>query len=121
MLNQTILVGRVAKDPEIKEVGNKKVANIVLAVSRSYKNANGEYDTDFINCSLWNKTAEAFNDYCKKGDVVGIKGSIQTRSIENEKGKHTELEIVADRVTFLNGSKSKDDLDETNDLDQKEM
>ena len=59
MLNQTVIVGRLVKNPELNQTENgKKVTNITLAVPRSYKNINGEYDTDFISCVLWEGIAE---------------------------------------------------------------
>ena len=54
MLNQIVIVGRLVRDPELRETdGGKKVTNITLAVPRSYKNVNGEYETDYIDCVLW--------------------------------------------------------------------
>ena len=80
MLNQSILVGRIVKDPEVKETENgNKVTNITLAVQRPYKNINGEYDTDFISCVLWKGVAETTAEYCKKGDLIGINGIRYTR------------------------------------------
>lgn len=74
MLNQTVLVGRIVKDPELRETDNgRKVTNITLAVPRNYKNVNGEYDTDFISCVLWKGIAENTVTYVKRGDLVGIK------------------------------------------------
>lgn len=71
MMNQVIVVGRIVSDPEIKETENcRNVSVITLAVSRSYKNMNGEYDTDFVPCILWNVIAEKTAEYCKKGDLV---------------------------------------------------
>ena len=59
MLNQTVIVGRIVRDPELRETeSGNKVTNITLAVPRSYKNADGEYDTDFIPCVLWRGVAE---------------------------------------------------------------
>ncbi len=59
MLNQTVIVGRLVKDPELRETeAGHKVTNITVAVPRSYKNVNGEYDTDFISCVLWKGIAE---------------------------------------------------------------
>lgn len=67
MLNQTVIVGRLIKDPELNETENgNKVTNITLAVPRSFKNVNGEYDTDFISCVLWKGIAENTVEYCKK-------------------------------------------------------
>ncbi|HHW68949.1 MAG TPA: single-stranded DNA-binding protein [Tenericutes bacterium] len=109
MLNQTVIVGRIVKDPELRETDNgSKVTNITLAVPRSFKNSDGEYDTDFISCVLWKGIAESTTEYCKKGDLVGIKGRIQTRNIEleDESRRHI-VEVVAEKVTFLS-SKNKE-------------
>ena len=85
MLNQTILVGRITQDPKITELEDgKKVCNITVAVPRSYKNANGEYDTDFIRCTMWSNIALNTCEYCKQGDLIGVKGRIQTRVIEKD-------------------------------------
>ena len=86
MLNQTVIVGRLVKDPELRETENgNKVTNITLAVPRSYKNINGEYDTDFISCVLWKGIAENTVEYVKA--LLGIKGRIQTRNYEVEDEK----------------------------------
>ena len=108
MLNQIVLVGRLTKDPELKvtEQGTK-MSTITLAVPRNYKNAEGEYDTDFLDCVLWTGVAENTSEYCKSGDMLGIKGRVQTRLIENDDGSRTKrTEIIAEKVTFLS-SKSK--------------
>ncbi|MGI6325134.1 MAG: single-stranded DNA-binding protein [Bacilli bacterium] len=108
MLNQMIIVGRLVRNPELRETeSGKKVTNITLAVPRSYKNAQGEYETDFIDCVLWTGIAESTVEYCKKGDILGVKGRIQTRSIEtgDEKRKYI-TEVVAEKVTFLSSKKA---------------
>lgn len=103
MLNQAVLVGRIVKDPEIKDVDNdKKVCQITVAVNRPFKNAEGVYETDFIPCTLWNGIAENSAEYLKKGDMVGIKGRI---SIEKDKNDINRISIVAERVTFLSQAK----------------
>lgn len=102
MLNQIVIVGRLVKDPELKETEKgKKVTNITLAVPRSYKNVNGEYDTDFIDCVLWTGVAENTAEYCKKGDLLGVKGRVQSRTYEKEEQKKYITEVVAEKVTFL--------------------
>ena len=108
MLNQSILVGRIVKDPEVRETeSGNKVTNITLAVQRPYKNINGEYDTDFISCVLWKGVAETTAEYCKKGDLVGIKGRIQTRDVELEDETHKKyVEVIAEKVTFLSSKKA---------------
>lgn len=110
MLNQTVLVGRIVKDPELRETDNgNKVTNITLAVPRSFKNVNGEYDTDFIPCILWKGIAESTVEYVKKGDLIGVKGHIQTRNIElDENTKRQNVEIIAEKVTFLSSNRTKE-------------
>ena len=109
MLNQTVIVGRLVKDPELKETdAGCKVTNIILAVPRSFKNSSGEYETDFVACTLWRGIAENTVEYCKKGDLLGVKGRVQSRSYEDEEEKrHFLMEIVAEKVTFLS-SKNKE-------------
>jgi len=98
MLNQVVMVGRLVKDIEIKEIEDgKTITNITLAIPRCYKNADGEYDTDFVTCKLWNNLAEQANNYCKKGDIVGVKGRLQT---EDDK-----LIVIAEKITFLSTKK----------------
>lgn len=107
MLNQTVLVGRLVRDPELYETeSGNKVTNITLAVPRSYKNSNGEYDTDFINCVLWKGIAESASEYCHKGDLLGVKGRIQTRVIElDDETRKNITEVVAEKVTYLSSKK----------------
>ena len=113
MLNQTVLVGRITKDPEVKELeSGKSVTNLTLAIPRSYKNENGEYDTDFVDCTLWNSIAQNVCEYCHIGDIVGVKGRIQTENYEVDGDKRKHTTIVAEKVTFLSSSKSKDNEDE---------
>ena len=108
MLNQTVIVGRLVNDPELRETENgRKVTNVTVAVPRSFKNVNGEYDTDFISCVLWKGVAENTVEYCKKGDLVGVRGRLQNREYEAEDGKRKVVELVAEKVTFLS-SKNKD-------------
>ena len=89
MLNQLVVVGRLVSDPEII-VGenNKKRTYITVAVPRSYKNIDGNYETDFIRCTLWNGIAESACEYTHKGDLIGIKGRIQNNNyIDSENNK----------------------------------
>ena len=99
MLNQVVLVGRIVSDLEINETENeRKVADITLAIPRSYKNVNGEYDTDFVTCKLWNAIAQNTAEYCKKGDLVGIKGRLQSN-------EDNSIVVIAEKVTFLSSKK----------------
>ena len=105
MFNQIMLVGRLTKDPELRYTSDGvPVANITLAVSRHFKNAAGKSETDFVNCTLWRKTAENTADYCSKGSIVGLNGRIQTRHYVNSEGKRIFLtEVVARSAHFLGG------------------
>lgn len=108
MLNQIVVVGRLVKDPEIIETDDgKNVSNITVATQRSYKNAEGVYETDFIDCALWNGIAQSTKDYCKKGDILGIKGRLQTDIYEKDGEQKKVQRVIAEKVTFLS-SKSKD-------------
>src|SRR5574344_1378169 len=99
MLNQLVIAGRLVSDPEIVETeNNKKRTFITIADPRSYKNMEGVYDTDFIRCTLWNGIAESTCEYCKKGDVVGIKGRIQTSSYEKDDEKKYVMDVIAEKV-----------------------
>ncbi len=106
-MNQIVLVGRLTKDPEVIETeNNKKVSSIVLAVQRPFKNTNGLYETDFIRCALWNGIASNTAEYCHCGDVVGIKGRLQTNSYQDQDGNTKySIEVIAERVTFLSSKK----------------
>ena len=108
MLNQVVLVGRIVKNPELRVTENgKKVTTVTLAVPRSYKNSTGEYDTDFLDCTLWTNVAENTVEYFQSGDMVGVKGRLQTRVFEDEEGnKNKKTEIVAEKVTFLSSKKA---------------
>ena len=103
MLNQVVLVGRLVENPTVKEFEDgRKEAFITLAVQRTFKNAEGVYETDFIKCILWNMVATSTSEYCHKGDLVGIKGRIQVNCSEDKKGNKTySTEVIADKVTFL--------------------
>lgn len=99
MLNQIVLIGRLVQDPEIKELENgNKTSYITLVVPRSFKNTDGIYENDFITCRIWNNIADNVKKHCEKGDLVGIKGRVTKLSGE-------DLEIVAEKVTFLSKRK----------------
>lgn len=110
MLNQIILVGRLVKTPEVIETeSGKKMSYITLAIPRTFKNAYGEYDTDFIDCVLWEVVAESTSEYCKQGDIVGVKGRVQSRMIEDEDGNnYKKMEVIAEKITFLSSKKEED-------------
>lgn len=109
MVNNVVLVGRLTDNPTVSSIENgKQVTTINVAVTRNFKNSDGVYETDFIRCVLWNGIASNTSEYCKSGDVIGIKGRLQTSSYEDEnQKKHYITEVVAERVTFLSSNKAK--------------
>ncbi len=121
-MNNTSIAGRLVQDPEVKGFeGGKKVTNVTLAIPRSYKNSEGVYETDFIDCEVWGGQAETLSEYCKKGDLIGIKGTIKVDSYEAEDGtKRKATKVVAnsrDGVRFLSTAKevSSDKIKEDSD------
>lgn len=109
MLNQIVLVGRLTRDIRInKTESGKKVATLSLAIPRSFKNMDGIYDTDYVDCILFDNTATNTSEYCHKGDIVGIKGRVQSRVYEEGETKRYALEVVAEKVTFLTSKKLDD-------------
>ena len=109
-MNNVVLVGRLVEDPKVidTETG-KQMTSITIAVTRNYKNLEGIYETDFIRCVLWNGIASNTSEYCHMGDVIGIKGRLQTGSYENEdKQKVYFTEVVAEKVSFLSSAKPKE-------------
>lgn len=107
MINQVILVGRMTRNLELRYTSNEKaVGNFTLAINRRFKNTNGEYETDFIDCVIFGKQAETMAQYTKKGDLIGLEGSIQKRTYEDkEKNKHYITEIMVEKITFLQTNK----------------
>lgn len=115
MLNQIVLVGRLTRDVQMnKAETGKKVASITLAVPRSFKNMDGLYDTDFIDCILWDNVAMNTSEYCHKGDILGIKGRLQSRVVEKENKKKYILEVIAEKVTFLTSKNEKNEKETSN-------
>ncbi|AZF90883.1 single-stranded DNA-binding protein [Streptococcus phage CHPC927] len=110
MMNSVCLVGRTTKDPELKyTTSNIAVATFSLAVNRNFKDANGERETDFINCVIWRQQAENLANWAKKGALIGITGRIQTRSYENQQGQRVYVtEVVAENFQMLESRAARD-------------
>ncbi|UEH02049.1 single-stranded DNA-binding protein [Staphylococcus gallinarum] len=103
MINRVVLVGRLTKDPEFRTTPSGiSIANFTLAVNRTFTNAQGEREADFINVVVFKNQAENVNNYLSKGNLAGVDGRIQSRSYENNEGKRVFVtEVVADSVQFL--------------------
>lgn len=101
-MNNVSLIGRLTKDPELRNTADgTAVCSFSLAVRRGFKNANGEYDADFINCSAWRNTAEFVSKYFKKGQQVGICGQIRTRKWDDNGTTRYSTDVVAEKVDFV--------------------
>lgn len=103
MINRTVLVGRLTKDPELRYTSsNIAFARFTLAVNRTFAGPSGEREADFIQCIVWRKQAENITRFVKKGSLVGVEGRIQTGSYDDKDGirKYT-TDIVCDSVQFL--------------------
>lgn len=109
MLNSVTLVGRLTKDPELRYTpSNQAVATFSLAVNRRFKNQNGDREADFINCVIWRQQAENLANWAKKGALIGITGSIQTRNYENQQGQRVYVtEVVAEQFQLLESQKER--------------
>lgn len=109
MLNCAVIMGRLVADPELRTTtGGISVTSFCVAVDRNYVKPGEERQADFINVVAWRQTADFVTRYFRKGSMIAVQGSIQTRSYEDKNGtKRTAVEIVADNVSFC-GSKSSD-------------
>lgn len=106
-MNKVILVGNLTKDPELTTTQSGiNVARFTIAVQRKFKNANDEYESDFISCVAWRSSAEFIYKYFKKGNKIGIVGNIQTRSYDAEDGtKRYVTEVVVEECEFVQSKK----------------
>lgn len=103
MINNVVLTGRLTKDIDLKYTqSGTAVGSFSVAVERKFKNAQGERETDFINCVIWRKSAENFAKFAGKGSLVGLEGNIQTRNYENNQGQRVYVtEILVENFSLL--------------------
>ena len=101
-MNKVILMGRLTKDPEVRytQTSNTLVASFSLAVNRRFVRQGEERQADFFNVVAWGKTGEFCSKYFKKGQQVGIIGRLQTRTWDDDKGRHYITEVVAEETYF---------------------
>ena len=107
MLNCIVIMGRLVADPELRTTtSGVSRTTFRVAVDRRYQRAGEEKQTDFISCVAWRQTAEFVSQYFRKGSMIAVQGSLQTRSYEDNNGnKRTAYDVVADNVSFC-GSKA---------------
>ena len=126
MLNRTVLIGRLTKDPELKQTpSGKEVCTLTLAVDRAFTNAAGEREADFFPIVVWGKQASACNKYLAKGKLAAVDGRTQLRWYEDKNGsKRLAVDVIAESVKFLSPQEKRQEsqqgspLDEMDDLDE---
>lgn len=116
MINRTVLVGRLTKDPELRYTpAGDAVATFTLAVNRNFTNAQGDREADFIRVTVWRAQAENTANFLNKGNLCGVEGRIQTGSYEDQDGKMVyTTEVVADSVQFLEPKPAEEGKEESN-------
>jgi len=109
-LNKVMIIGNLTKDPDIRDMpSGDPVANITLAVNRSWTDKSGEKkkDVTFISVVIWKKRAEVVQQYCKKGDPLFVEGRLQTRSWDGPDGKKMyKTEVIAENIQLMGGKKA---------------
>ena len=101
-MNKTILIGRVTKNIELRNSNGTSIASFTLAVNRNFKNSQGEYESDFINCVAFNQRADTLARYVLKGDRLGVEGRIQTRTYKDKDDKNVYVtEVIVENLEFL--------------------
>lgn len=128
MLNIVTLVGIIVEDPILKEFeSGTKGTFLTLRIAKPFRSMDRNYESEFIRCVLWEGIAQSTCEYCVKGDVVGIRGRIATRTQEvvfncentQHKKKINTIEIIGERVSFISTSKKSRILErETMDFDK---
>lgn len=106
-MNKVILVGRLTRDPEIKNTTTgKAVATFTLAVDRRFKNKDGQKEADFVPIVVWGKQAELAGQYLSKGSQISVAGRLQVRSYDAQDGQRRYVtEVVADEINFLSSTR----------------
>lgn len=108
-LNEVVLMGNLTRDPELRQSPNgQSVVNFSLALNRSYKDKDGQWQdaVDYVNVVAWASTAENVSKYLTKGRQAVVKGRLQSSSWEQDGQKRSKLEVVANDVIFIGGNGS---------------
>lgn len=110
-MNKFIGLGRLTKDPELRSTqSGLKVASFTLAINRNFKNKEGKYDADFLNCQVFDKRAEFIEKYFKKGNMMAITARAQTRNYDDSDGKKRFVtEFIVEEVYFAGSNEKKND------------
>ena len=108
-MNTVVLIGRLTSEPVLTETKENKERTVIqLAVPRTFKNVDGIYETDFFRCILWNGIAKRAKEYCKKGDMVCVKGRLQVREYEENEERKFITEVIAESISFVSSANRKE-------------
>lgn len=110
-MNKFIGLGRLTKDPELRSTqSGLKITSFTLAINRNFKNKEGKYDTDFLNCQAFKNTAEFIEKYFKKGSMMAITARAQTRNYDDNDGKKRFVtEFIVEEVYFAGSNEKKNE------------
>ena len=105
MLNVVAIMGRLARDPELRQTTTgKNVASFTIACDRGRRDANGQSQADWIPVTAWDRTAEFVCKYFQKGSMIAVDGRLQSRSYQDKNGNNrTAIEIVANPAPMGDG------------------
>ncbi|MDG0818803.1 single-stranded DNA-binding protein [Staphylococcus equorum] len=122
MINSVALSGRLAKEVKYQvTTSGVQVARFTLAVQRSFKDKNGEYQADFINIIAFRGTAQIANDRLNKGDLCNIHGRMQSRQFENNEGQMVYLtEVVTDDIQLINTGRNNEETQQQNNFNNQQ-
>lgn len=117
MLNTISIMGRIARDPELRYTQSEKaVATFCVACERDFADKTGNRPADFIDCVAWTATGEFISSHFHKGDMIAVTGRLQKRSWEDKDGnKRTAAEVIVERAYFC-GGKAKQETEGFEDL-----
>lgn len=104
-MNKIMLVGRLSKDPELRSTSaGFNTTNFSVAVSRNFKNKEGKYEADFLQCVAFRNQADFVSKYFKKGSLISVEGRVQTRNYDAQDGtKRYVTEVIVENVEFVGG------------------
>lgn len=110
-MNKFIGLGRLTKDPELRSTqSGLKITSFTLAINRNFKNKEGKYDADFLNCQAFKNTAEFIEKYFKKGSMMAITARAQTRNYDDNDGKKRFVtEFIVEEVYFAGSNEKKNE------------
>lgn len=108
-MNKVTLVGRITKELKLQKTNNSEVVNFSVACKRRFKNNNGEYESDFINCTAFGASAKFLSDYFAKGDLVGLVGEIRTSKYEKNGETRYSTYVLVEEVHFVSSRSRKED------------